>query len=77
MLLVRMSERWRTRPSRFLQIEDELTAYCIDETATILLAMMEDGKEPKCIKNAKHKASLDNSLKKLRQRGGKFTIKGK
>lgn len=72
-----MSERWRMRPSQFLKIEDEYTAFCVDETATILLAMMEDGREPKCIKDARSKASVENASKRVRKHGGRFTIRGK
>lgn len=34
------------RPSEFIGIEDEYTAFCFDEACAFIIAQLKDGKEP-------------------------------
>ena len=41
-----MARKYRCRPSEVLGIEDDYTAYCIDEACVYILGCMEEGKRP-------------------------------
>lgn len=41
-----MSRRFRKPPSEVLHVEDEYTAYCLDEACDYILDMISSGQEP-------------------------------
>lgn len=41
-----MANKFDSRPSTLLAVEDEYTAYCLDEAAAYVISKIEDGEEP-------------------------------
>jgi hypothetical protein len=41
-----MSKLYSTRPSAFMGVEDEYTAYCLDEACAYITARLEKGETP-------------------------------
>lgn len=46
MTLIHLATQNRVRPSELLGIEDDYTAYCLDEACLFMVNMARDGKEP-------------------------------
>lgn len=46
MALLAMSQRYRRPPSELLHIDDEYTAYCLDEACAYIMTKMDNGEEP-------------------------------
>lgn len=44
--VIAVSKQYNTRPSTLLGVEDEYTAYCLDEAATVIARRLEDGEKP-------------------------------
>lgn len=44
--MLNMARMYRTRPSSILHIEDEYTAYCMDEACTYIIRQLEAGETP-------------------------------
>ena len=42
-----MSERYRVRPSEIMNVEDEYTAYCLDEACVYISSKIKAGQERK------------------------------
>lgn len=79
-LLDRIAKRYHTRPSAFLALEDEYTAYCLDEAVFTFCAGVENKLEevptPKGKKGSerrqKNQAALLNKLLKMPEEPKKF-----
>ena len=59
MSLIQMSQEFNERPSSLLGIEDEYTAYCLDEACAYIISNLREGKKPK-FKSKKQKGKKDN-----------------
>ena len=46
MTLIHLATQNRARPSELLGIEDDYTAYCLDETCLFMVNQARDGREP-------------------------------
>lgn len=46
MTLIAMAQRYRTRPSELLYLDDPYAAYCLDEVCCWISQQLEEGKRP-------------------------------
>jgi hypothetical protein len=76
--LAQTGARWSERPSRLIDPElDSYTAYCIDEAASYLLLLPENGKKPPYLewrqmsgeeRDAAHRRSLDAAWERAKRK---------
>ena len=55
-----------SRPSKILGIDDEYTAYCLDEACALIISKIDDDEKPKFDKKEKKKESKKVEKKKTR-----------
>ena len=48
-----MSQLYHSRPSKILGIDDEYTAYCLDEACALIISKIDNDEEPKFNKEKK------------------------
>ncbi len=46
MSLIAMSQMYRCRPSEILHIDDEYTAFCLDEACAVIRAKLDNKEQP-------------------------------
>ena len=61
-----MSRLYHSRPSKILGIDDEYTAYCLDEACALIISRIDDGEKPKFDKKEKKKESKNVEKKRTR-----------
>ena len=61
-----MSRLYHSRPSKLLGIDDEYTAYCLDEACALIISKIDNDEEPKFNKKENKKESKKAEKKKTR-----------
>ena len=61
-----MSRLYHSRPSKILGIDDEYTAYCLDEACALIISKIDNDEEPKFDKKKKKKESKKVEKKRTR-----------
>lgn len=61
-----MARLYTTRPSTILGVEDEYTAYCLDETCAYITGRLENGDKPSF---ETHYSSFSDMYKNLQREG--------
>ena len=63
-----MSRLYHSRPSKILGIDDEYTAYCLDEACALIISKIDNDEEPKFNKKEKKKEKKKESKKVEKKR---------
>ena len=61
-----MSRLYHSRPSEILGIDDEYTAYCLDEACALIISKIDNDEEPNFNKKEKKKESKKVEKKRTR-----------
>ena len=61
-----MSRLYHSLPSKILGIDDEYTAYCLDEACALIISKIDNDEEPKFNKKDKKKESKKIEKKRTR-----------
>ena len=61
-----MSRLYHSRPSEILGIDDEYTAYCLDEACALIVSKIDNDEKPKFNKKEKKKESKKVEKKRTR-----------
>ena len=61
-----MSRLYHSRPSKIHGIDDEYTAYCLDEACALIISKIDNDEEPKFNKKEKKKESKKIEKKRTR-----------
>ena len=64
--LLQMSRLYNSRPSKILGIDDEYTAYCLDEACALIISKIDDDEKQKIDK--KEKTKKNKKAKKKRKK---------
>ena len=66
MKLLQMSRLQDSRPGKIRGIDDEYTAYCLDEACALIISKIDNDEEPKFDKKEKKKESKKVEKKRTR-----------
>lgn len=65
-----MAQRYQSRPSEILKIDDNYTAFCFDEACDLIAYNIADGKEPHYKTEKKEKSGNSAAISQMLKMGG-------